>query len=732
MKYIYKVAEKFLHRKSLYQFPVFLVIVLLGFAVLVNVFLEFPFSPQTVLSGGGGDGGGAAAATVASGGMMVTGPGDSFDYPSYPSYPGYPSYPSYPTYSNSYPSYPTYPSYGNSYPSYPAYSNSYPSYPAYGNSYPSYPSYAPNYPSYPTYPSYRGTIRSRVFLDINGNGVREAGLDPFILDVGITCPGTADGVPNYMLNNVLVSRLTGPSVFSRQPQSCGLSSGSNPNSPMMQAGNVKVGNYKIRVNGPSGWTCTLCNTISAFAVPANGFSAMQSLGITAPDYIVDNMNQTPGSPAVGQPITFSGRVVNMGGANATANSQARLRFDRNNDGTWVTILPPRMVSPLLGRAGAAEGGSQVVSWANAWTPVAIDVGRTHTFEICGDSTDNIVEIWNSLGSSNCSTQTFTVLATPPLCGNATVEGAEQCDDGNGNNNDVCKNNCTNNICGDSFVRTGVEQCDDGNLANGDGCSSACTIEIVSFCGNGITEAGEQCDDGNVSNTDACTNSCFNAVCGDGFVRGGVEQCDDSNTTSGDGCSATCQNEVLCVDDCSPSGIRECVAATSYRTCGNFDADLCLDWGPANSCPVGNACTGAGSCTVAGDFSITSDFSIITMIQPFPNPGFIFSSPIKFRTTPVPPFASNLRFSVDAPIRNVDGSSGTGITTGFGTDFNTTSVITPANYNDPTFRLSFRTRITSDTVPGRYILKIRVHDEDDVLADKVMDIKLDVVNPTPGR
>ena len=252
----------------------------------------------------------------------------------------------------------------------------------------------------------------------------------------------------------------------------------------------------------------------------------------------------------------------------------------------------------------------------------------------------------------------------------------------------------------------------------------------SGCGNGAVEAGEQCDDGNASNTDACTNSCLNAVCGDGFVRGGVEQCDDSNTTSGDGCSATCQNEILCVDDCSPAGGPMCTSSTAWSECGDFDADACLDL-RSGSCSPGDACSG-GVCSSAGDFTITSDFSIITMIQPFPNPGFIFSSPIKFRTTPTAPFASNLRFSVDAPIRNVDGSTGTGITTGFGTDFNTESTITSANYNDPNFRLSFRTRITFDTVPGRYILKIRAHDEDDVIADKVMDIKLDVVNPTPQR
>jgi YVTN family beta-propeller protein/cysteine-rich repeat protein len=96
------------------------------------------------------------------------------------------------------------------------------------------------------------------------------------------------------------------------------------------------------------------------------------------------------------------------------------------------------------------------------------------------------------------------------CGDGVVFiGVEQCDDGNTNNNDACKNDCTGNVCGDGAVFIGVEQCDDGNASNNDGCKNDCTFNI----------------------------------CGDGFVNVGVEQCDDANGIVGDGCCA-CRNEPL--------------------------------------------------------------------------------------------------------------------------------------------------------------------------------------------
>ena len=67
-----------------------------------------------------------------------------------------------------------------------------------------------------------------------------------------------------------------------------------------------------------------------------------------------------------------------------------------------------------------------------------------------------------------------------------------------------------NECGDGTV-AGGEECDDGNTVNNDGCSSTCLIEEVEpvqVCGNGILEEGEQCDDGNTVNGDKCSHVCL--------------------------------------------------------------------------------------------------------------------------------------------------------------------------------------------------------------------------------
>ncbi|MEK6840424.1 MAG: hypothetical protein AABX79_00535 [Nanoarchaeota archaeon] len=83
-------------------------------------------------------------------------------------------------------------------------------------------------------------------------------------------------------------------------------------------------------------------------------------------------------------------------------------------------------------------------------------------------------------------------APVPTCGNGVPEAGEQCDDGNSNNNDACKNDCTNNICGDGVIHTGVEQCDSTDLG-GQTCQS------LNFTG-GILNCTASC----TFNTSSCT------------------------------------------------------------------------------------------------------------------------------------------------------------------------------------------------------------------------------------
>lgn len=64
-------------------------------------------------------------------------------------------------------------------------------------------------------------------------------------------------------------------------------------------------------------------------------------------------------------------------------------------------------------------------------------------------------------------------AAPARCGDGVVATGEECDDGNGRDDDACLTSCRWARCGDGVVRSGVELCDDGNQSNADGCSTSC-------------------------------------------------------------------------------------------------------------------------------------------------------------------------------------------------------------------------------------------------------------------
>ncbi|MBK7861944.1 MAG: lamin tail domain-containing protein [Archangiaceae bacterium] len=101
-----------------------------------------------------------------------------------------------------------------------------------------------------------------------------------------------------------------------------------------------------------------------------------------------------------------------------------------------------------------------------------------------------------------------------FCGNGTREGGELCDDGNMNDTDACKNDCTlpapAAYCGDGTMN-GTEACDDGNAIPEDGCEADCTATVMAtasaVCGDGARQGGEACDDGNPVAGDGCEPDC---------------------------------------------------------------------------------------------------------------------------------------------------------------------------------------------------------------------------------
>ena len=223
-----------------------------------------------------------------------------------------------------------------------------------------------------------------------------------------------------------------------------------------------------------------------------------------------------------------------------------------------------------------------------------------------------------------------IYGKPIACGNGSVEGMEECDDGNQINTDDCTNTCHAAVCGDGIVHQGVEECDQQS----NGCIDC---QIVFTCGNGIVEVpGEECDDGNVVDTDGCTSTCHVAVCGDGIVREGVEDCDDGNTDNTDACAqchvATCGDGFLQtgVEECDDGNMVDddgCTNCTlDIPVCGNHvieAGETCDDGNTADGDACPSTCVIA-SCTPAATkrnltvtFAGSSDVAGITVYLEYP-------------------------------------------------------------------------------------------------------------------
>jgi cysteine-rich repeat protein len=128
-----------------------------------------------------------------------------------------------------------------------------------------------------------------------------------------------------------------------------------------------------------------------------------------------------------------------------------------------------------------------------------------------------------------------------FCGDGIVNGGEACDDGNSNDGDSCRNNCTPVICGDGIINQTCETCDGASFpatapSSHGACraGATCGQDSCTFCGDGIVNGGEQCDDGNSNDNDNCRNTCVPPICGDGIINnsGCNETCDTNAFPAG--------------------------------------------------------------------------------------------------------------------------------------------------------------------------------------------------------
>jgi hypothetical protein len=244
-------------------------------------------------------------------------------------------------------------------------------------------------------------------------------------------------------------------------------------------------------------------------------------------------------------------------------------------------------------------------------------------------------------SDDCTIDTST--CDPSVCGDGTIGAGEVCEPedldgrtcellGFGGGTLACAPGCTAfddsgcviGACGDGVhcfnaacttgPGGGRESCDDGNTDDGDACRNDCSL---AFCGDGVVctqpdcssgsgNGPEQCDDGNASDTDACRD-CTEAACGDRLVCSGAgctsgpangpEECDGGACCLSDCAARRCNGTGACVPGflCCPAGAN-CSDGNPCTTDGCNPGTGCTHVANQDACDDGNPCTVNDACS----------------------------------------------------------------------------------------------------------------------------------------
>jgi cysteine-rich repeat protein len=195
--------------------------------------------------------------------------------------------------------------------------------------------------------------------------------------------------------------------------------------------------------------------------------------------------------------------------------------------------------------------------------------------------------------------------------------------------DDTENNCVevNGQCRPDQCGTGVqgdgdyEDCDDGNEDETDGCRNNC---LVAFCGDGVVQAGEeQCDDMNTDDTDSCimdvsepgavgdaADGCKWAECGDGYWY--KHETDNQAPNEVEACENTLTWDQICGDECEIQCLSGRPWAGTYPDNSGacyFVAEELSSVDPGECYPVvGNWVEARDACRA---YNVNADLAIIT-------------------------------------------------------------------------------------------------------------------------
>ncbi|TMA72320.1 MAG: DUF4215 domain-containing protein [Deltaproteobacteria bacterium] len=302
-------------------------------------------------------------------------------------------------------------------------------------------------------------------------------------------------------------------------------------------------------------------------------------------------------PAAAEGDFFGGAVAMVAGNvvvgaplddTVAVDAGALYLFDRPTGAPLLTLVDPAAgARDQFGRGVAAQGTGVLVG-----TP---GPSRAYLFTVA--SAQPAVQ--------RAASDAQRAPAARSVCGNGIVEREEQCDDGNLNDFDDCRNDCTRPLCC-FIVPTAARYCDDGNPCTDDafdaarGCVHTPNDKCCETSSECVTEETCRPCDGCFLYRWACCNGGAQCLVPETTDRcAGLKDgvgCDDDNLcTVGDGCRnqrctgarRSCDDGRACTDD-TCNAASGCIHAPTRCNCER-DAD-CNDENPCTA----DACTG-GTC-----------------------------------------------------------------------------------------------------------------------------------------
>ncbi len=182
----------------------------------------------------------------------------------------------------------------------------------------------------------------------------------------------------------------------------------------------------------------------------------------------------------------------------------------------------------------------------------------------------------------------------------------------------CRESCQNGACvetvctdndGDGYgIQVSVQcpkqgaDCNDNNAKINPEASEICGNSIDENCnGNGDDPCGATCTDG-IKNQDETGIDCGGICSSQGKKCPNIQPCKINTDCQSNYCNPStlkCENHPAgCTNECTQSSTR-CSSSSVKQTCGNYDADSCLEWGGDLTCQYGcsnNQCNPSTSCT----------------------------------------------------------------------------------------------------------------------------------------